>query len=103
MSERTEQLILMLTPEEKALIEGIAREWDQTPSDYIVDLVNESEAYCEPLEPGEEPVDIEENIRQAFRDIKEGRTREITSIWDILDEPDDIEEQITDEQTAHQT
>ncbi len=91
MSERTEQLILMLTPEEKALIEGIAREWDQTPSDYIVDLVNESEAYCEPLEPGEEPVDIREGLREALRDVKEGRVYYFNSIQEMLDSPDDEE------------
>ncbi len=84
MSERTEQLILMLTPEEKALIEGIAREWDQTPSDYIVDLVNESEAYCEPCDD-DEKVDVEANLRQALREVREGKTLPIGELWASLD------------------
>lgn len=87
MSERTEQLILMLTPEEKARLERRANEGNRTPAEYLLDLFREDETAA-----FDQAQDIEANLRQAVRDIRDGKTREITSIWDILDKQDDFDE-----------
>lgn len=83
MSDRTEQLILMLTPEEKARIERLARATRQTPEDYLLDLFHRQEV------EDDEVIDIEANIRQAVREVNGGKTTPITSVWDILDQPDE--------------
>ena len=90
MSDRTEQLILMLTPEEIARIERLARATQQTLLDTVIAGVQALEERCA-QEDGDDAdvIDIEANIRQAVREIKEGKFTPITSVWDILDKPDD--------------
>lgn len=84
MSDRTEQLILRLTPEEKARIERLAHAEQQTPEEYLLDLFHRQDD-----DEDDEVIDIEANIRQAVREVDEGKTTPITSVWDILDRPDE--------------
>ncbi len=91
MSERTEQLILMLTPEEKALIERVSRDRDQTPMETVIKSIHALEQQYEE-EIDDDDVDIEENLRQALRDVKEGRIYYFNTIQELLDSPDEDDE-----------
>ena len=90
MSDRTEQLILMLTPEEKARIERLAQVTQQTMIETVLAGVQVlEERYAQEDRDDDDVIDIEANIRQAVSEIKAGKFTPITSVWDILDKPDD--------------
>lgn len=87
MSDRTEQLILMLTPEEKARIERLARVTQQTMLDTVIAGVEAlEEHYAASGEDNDEQ--ILENLRQGLRDVKAGRVRHFNSLRELLDSPD---------------
>jgi predicted transcriptional regulator len=87
MSDRTEQLILMLTPEEKARIERLARVTQQTMLDTVIAGVEAlEEHYGASLDDDDEQ--ILENLRQGLRDVQAGRVRQFNSLRELLDSPD---------------
>lgn len=88
MSERTEQLILMLTPEEKELIERVSREWNQTPIETIIESIHALERRSI-SESDDDDIDVEQNLREALRDVKAGRIIYANSLSELLASADD--------------
>lgn len=92
MSERTEQLILLLTPEEKARIERVARKLNQSETETIIEGVDVLEARLDDDDEDDEA--ILESIRQGLRDVKAGRVYSFNSIRELLDSPDDEDDEL---------
>lgn len=88
MSDRTEQLILMLTPEEKARIERLARVTQQTMLDTVIAGVEALEEHYAASVEDDDDEQILENLRQGLRDVKAGRVRHFNSLRELLDSPD---------------
>jgi len=60
-----------------------------TIQDYLTDLIEWDLVYLEEEEKeGVETVDVAAHLREAIRDVKEGRTYPIESLWDRVEDDD---------------
>lgn len=56
---------------------------------YNLDVEDIHDVVIDALVEEDEPVDLVEDLRQAFRDLKEGRVRPVEELWDRLYNDDD--------------
>jgi hypothetical protein len=60
-----------------------------TVQEYLADLIEWDLVYLEEEEKeGVETVDVAAHLREAIRDVKEGRTYPIEALWDMVKDDD---------------